>query len=128
MDYRGFTPLCYAGNLGLAKVAVALMDAGANIDFVPITTLPGWQAGFTPLIHATLENRAGVVQMLLKRGADGTKGTTQIEGGPHTALDVARNLFDAGRAGSVETLAVLRLRCCSTCGARAYTRPHVSST
>jgi hypothetical protein len=60
-------------------------------------------------------NHASVVKLLLKCGADGTQTTTQtvplIDAGS-TALDIAR-LHSARYA---ETLAVLRLRCCSTCG------------
>jgi ankyrin repeat protein len=46
-------------------VAVALLDAGANIDFA---TPP---RAFTPLIIATNRNYASVVKLLLKRGANG---------------------------------------------------------
>ena len=114
---------------GYTKVAVALLDGGADIDFVPgpMATL----SGFTPLIYATFGNRAGVVRMLLKRSADGTKGITQpiVDLDPgSTALDLARNFVNSGRAEFAQTLAVLRLRCCSACGVGAYTRPLFCST
>jgi len=57
--------------------------------------------------------------MSLLRGADGTKTTTQAAGGSFvegsTALDIAR-ICASSKPGYAETLAVLRLRCCSTCG------------
>jgi hypothetical protein len=68
-------------------------------------------------------DHAGVAKLLIKRGADGTKTSTGrslwiesrwIDAGS-TALDIARTRANAS-AGYVETLAVLRLRCCSTCG------------
>jgi ankyrin repeat protein len=56
---------------GTARVAAALLDAGADIDYaVP----PGHDdAGVTPLILAVMGGHFGVVKLLLKRGADGTK-------------------------------------------------------
>ena len=56
-------------------VAVALLDAGAHLDFAS-QPRHEW-GGFTPLMHAAIGSRAGVVRWLLKRGADGTKHTTQ---------------------------------------------------
>jgi len=63
-------------------------------------------------------NHAGVVTLLLKRGADGTKTTTPASRWDdtwYTALDMAR-LKAVSDPGFAETLAVLRLQCCSTCG------------
>jgi hypothetical protein len=66
-------------------------------------------------------NHAGVVRLLIERGADGTKASTktalEIAVGS-TALDIARlhaKRDCLGRNFS-ETLAVLRLMCCSGCG------------
>jgi hypothetical protein len=56
--------------------------------------------------------------MSLLRGADGTKEATQTVPGVDagsTALDIARTHAGAN-ADFRETLAVLCLRCCSTCG------------
>jgi len=99
------------------KVAVALLHHGAQIDF---TTIPRRNQGIgcTPLMYAMVRNHPGVVKLLLKRGADGTKGTAKAAPGidaGSTALDIARSRTnDTGDCA--ETLAVLRLRCCSTCG------------
>ena len=91
MDDEGITPLCVACGLGNAQVAVALLDAGADIDFA---TPPGYNLpGFTPLMHAAVGNHAGVAKVLLERGADGTKTTTQAVHGVvagSTALDMVR--------------------------------------
>jgi hypothetical protein len=69
-------------------------------------------------MHTVGGNRAGVTKLLLKLGADGTKRTTDAAHGltaGYTALDIART-----RAGNnhacAEIFAVLRKRCCSTCG------------
>ena len=110
------TPICVACLLGLAKVAVALLDGGADIDF---TTPPRHECpGFTPLMFAAEGNHAGVAKLLLERGADGTKTTIQatawIAAGS-TAIDIARTRAE-GNPDYAETLAVLRLMCCSTCG------------
>jgi len=70
----------------------------------------------------------GITKVLLERGADGTKKSTQatpgqVAGG--TALDIERGLANArcrerGLANpdvsDAEMLAVLSLMCCSTCG------------
>ena len=69
-------------------------------------------------MHAVVGNNAGVVEMLLERGADGTKTTTQAARGMvagSTALDIARICANS-KPGYAETLAVIRLRCCRTCG------------
>ena len=114
------TPLCLACAVAPAKVAVALLHAGANINFAtpPSSSSRPSLPGFTPLMYAVGGKNAGVAKLLLKRGADGTKRTTQAADGlaaGSTALDIART-----RAGSnpdfAETLAVLRKRCCSACG------------
>ena len=116
--------------LGNSEVAVALLDGGADIDFVTLR-MPRdeWKEvhGCTPLMHAVLASNAGVAKLLLERGADGTKGTTQtvqrrgtqpgLDAGS-TALDIAR-LFTTGNprcAETFDTFAVLITRCCSTCG------------
>jgi hypothetical protein len=63
-------------------------------------------------------NHAGLAKLLLKRGADGTKKIADtckgIDAGS-TALDIAR-LNDDNYSDCAETFAVLRKRCCSTCG------------
>ena len=110
------TPLFDACEFGLTKVAVALLDAGANVDFA---TPPGHVncAGFTPLMYAVEENHADVAKLLLKRGADGAKTTTEgVDGigAGATALDIAR-LHDDNSNDCAETFAMLRRRCCSTC-------------
>jgi hypothetical protein len=113
------TPLCDACNLGLAKVAVALLVAGADIDFAtpPRHDYPG----FTPLMYAVTGGQAAIVKLLHKRGADGTKTTTQsahdIDAGS-TALDIARGLADS-YPRYAETFAALRKRCCCACGVTA---------
>ena len=122
VDVEGFTPLCIACNLGLTKVAVALMDAGAKINFA--TPPPSLLPGFTPLMYAAIGNRAGLAKMLHKRGADGTKTITHAfqwhepaleHGEGSTALDIARRCA-ARDPDCAETFAALRKRCCSTCG------------
>jgi len=78
------------------KVAVALLDGGANIDFT--TPRRHECPGFTPLMFAAEmfaaeANHAGVAKLLLERGADGTKTTSQACAGiaaGSTALDIAR--------------------------------------
>jgi hypothetical protein len=73
---------------------------------------------FTPLMYAAAGNRADVAKMLIKRGADGTKLTTQVvhrHATGSTALDIAR-LCAGQNPDFAETFAVLRRRCCSTCG------------
>ena len=100
-------------------MAVALLDAGANIDFA---TTPGHEGagGFTSLMYAAAGNHAGVVKLLLKRGADGALMTTQTTEGivaGSIALDIARLLCaDDNNVEFAETLEVLRRRCCSSCG------------
>ena len=113
VDDGGTTPLCSACNRGLAQVAVAILDGGADIDFVT----PGVH-GFTPLMYAVHGNNASLVKLLLKRGADGTKRTIHLAGGldaGSTALDIARLGADSD-PDYAETFTVLRKRCCSTCG------------
>jgi len=118
-DPKGTTPLCTACHLGLDKVAAALLDAGANID---LATLPrprrSVMVGFTPLMYAVEANNAGVVKMLLKRGADGAKTTSRaahVYDAGSTALDMARSRAN-DNPDCAETFALLRKRCCSTCG------------
>jgi len=116
VDGHGMTPLCNACELGLPQVALALLAGGANIDFA---TLPRHRhAGVTPLMFAAFASHAGVAKLLLKRGANGTNTSTVITRGVGalcTALDIARLQADRGPAFA-ETFAVLRRRCCSTCG------------
>ena len=101
-------------------MAVALLNAGANIEFAST-------GGFTPLMIATMSNNASVVMLLLERGADGTKrelGEPDALVPGSTALDIARTYASngdektlrLGRGDFAETLAVLRLMCCSACG------------
>ena len=61
---------------------------------------------------AALENRAAVVNLLLRRGADGAKTTTQAAHGiaaGSTALELARTFADDD-ADFAETLAALQRR------------------
>ena len=117
IDDNGYTPLCAASHRGLAKVAVTLLDAGDNVDFA---TPPGHVncAGFTPLMRAVDYNRADVAMLLIKRGADGAKTTTEafeeVDVGA-TALDIARHQDD-NNSDCTETFALLRKRYCNTCG------------
>jgi hypothetical protein len=116
VDRDGTTPLCGACEVGLAQVALALLAGRANIDFATPPRHP--TAGFTPLIYAAAASHASVAKLLLKRGADGTKTATVDHCGVDTlctALDIARLRTNRGPA-SAETFAVLRRRCCSTCG------------
>ena len=117
VDDNGFTPLCAASHRGLAEVVVALLDAGANVDFATPPQHVNY-AGFTPLMYAVDQNHAGLAKLLLKRGADGTKTSSEafegIDAGS-IALGIAR--FHAGHdADCTETFEVLRRRCCSMCG------------
>jgi len=69
-------------------------------------------------MHGVVCDNAGVVKLLLKRGADGTMTTTQAARGMEagsTALDIARLCADSNPRYA-ETLAVLRLRCCGKFG------------
>jgi ankyrin repeat protein len=66
------TPLFYACKYGRDQVATALLRGGANIDFAS-PPRHAEHPGFTPLIFAAVNNHTGVVKLLLKRGADGTK-------------------------------------------------------
>jgi hypothetical protein len=77
-------------------------------------------------MDATLDNRAGVVKLLLDRGADGSKRTTMTPAVPEgsTALEMARHLADISPEDSAETFAVLRQLCCSACG---VTNPGLSA-
>jgi len=116
VDSTGKTPLCIACFEGLAKVASALLHGGAHVDFV--TPPRHMNAGMTPLMYAVTGNHAGVVKLLLKRGADGAKTTTLAVHGhdaASTALDIARLHADSDH-DYAETLEVLHRRCCSTCG------------
>jgi ankyrin repeat protein len=116
VDDAGETPLCIACGLGNAEVAVALLDAGADIDFG--TPLRHGHTGFTPLMFAAQTNHASIAELLLNRGADGTKKatrTTRRDDAGSTALDILRRRAD-GDPDSAETFAVLRMWCCSMCG------------
>jgi hypothetical protein len=129
----GLTPLCRASTFGLAKVAAALLHGGAKIEYTTPTRHAACP-GFTPLMFAAASNHAVVAKLLLKRGADGTKLTT-ARSPPSRLYATSRNIIPAVAAGSTaldiahlcadsypicaETLAVLRLRCCSTCGLSA---------
>jgi len=95
------------------------MEPVANSDFATPPSREG-AGGFTPLMYAADGNHAGVVKLLLKRGADGAMTTTQTSEGVaagSTALDIARLLcVDDNNIEFAETMEVLRRRCCSTCG------------
>jgi hypothetical protein len=116
----------------------ALLDGGANVDFV---TPPRHEsAGCTPLMYAVIAQHTGITKLLLERGADGTKKSTQatpgqVAGG--TALDIARGIANAlclGRGlakpdvGDAGMLALLSLMCCSTCGVTSVGRGLHTST
>jgi len=112
------TPLCVACNL--AEVAVALLNGGANIDFVtPLRRSESrTMVGVTSLMCAVAGNHTGVLKILLKRGADGTKqdshtATAAERGAGSTALDIFRSRA-IDNPDCAATLAVLRKRCCST--------------
>jgi len=112
------------------KVAVALLDGGANIDFVTPPRVGSECAGLMPLMYAAKGNHAGVTRLLLERGADGTKTTTRAAYGHpagFTALDIVRRYAEwnneAFAATFAEVFAVLRLKCCSTCGMTAAGLP-----
>ena len=110
------TPLCFTCNFGFAQVVGALLAGRANIDFV--TPPLHKYAGFTPLMYAAIASHAGVAELLVSSGADGTKTATVITGGVgvvSTALDIARLRADRG-PDFAETFAVLRRQCCSSCG------------
>jgi len=122
LDAHGMTPLCSACEVAPAVVAVALLDAGAKINFATPANSSEYP-GFTPLMYAVDANNAGVAKLLLERGADGTKRTTQAANelpAGSSALDIARRyadqLPDEADEDTVETFTVLRKRCCSTCG------------
>ena len=95
-------------------MAVALLDAGARIDFATTHEYPD----FTPLMYAAMSSHAGVAKMLHKHCADGTHTTTWAARGldeGSTALDIARSRADRDPSFA-ETFEALRKRCCSTCG------------
>ena len=96
-------------------MAVALLNAGAKIDFATPASINDYP-GYTPLMYAADGNRAGLVKMLHKCGADGTMTTTRAAFDIHagsTALDIARSLA-ARDPGFTDTFAALRKRCCSS--------------
>ena len=113
------TPLCAACCYGIAEtVFVALLDGGANINFAAPARRGFMYPGLTPLMLAAIFNHASLAKLLLKRGADGTMMATQTFDGHDvvdTALDLARDCTEC-KPDFEETFAVLRTRCCSTCG------------
>jgi ankyrin repeat protein len=121
VNAHGVTPLFLACESSSTKVVVALLDAGANIDFAatpPSSSTRPSLPGLTPLMCALGKKNTGVAKLLLKRGAEGTKRTTLAADGlaaGSTALDIARTCV-GGNPDSAETLEVLRKRCCSACG------------
>jgi len=117
VDEKSETALRIACEFSPAKVAVALLDGHADIDFVTPVSNSSDYPGFTPLMYAASGNNAGVVKLLLQRRANGTKRTTQAVGGlaaGSTALDIARLCVDES-IDCVETFTLLRKRCCSKC-------------
>ena len=88
---RGSSPLITATVFGKTEVAVALIEAGADVDYQN-------NEGSTALITAALFCRTEIVTALLEQGAD--KTLTNAAG--HTALDtvsppfeVVRGIYDA---------------------------------
>ena len=78
VDPNGATPLVVACRLGVAPAAACLLDAGADIEFRVKTGRIF--ATFTPLMVAATHNHAGIVNLLLQRGADPAKRTTETNG------------------------------------------------
>ncbi|MCB2087633.1 MAG: ankyrin repeat domain-containing protein [Sphingomonadaceae bacterium] len=62
-DKKGVTPLMLAVSLGFVEGVDALIDAGARTDVAN-------DAGETPLIAAVHRRDAGMVRLLLSKGAD----------------------------------------------------------
>jgi hypothetical protein len=99
VDHKGVTPLYLSCHFGNAKMAIALLHGGANLDFTSLATTSDYP-GFTPLMYAVDANNAGVAKLLLKRGADGAKTTTRDTLGyaaGSTALDIARKRANNNR-------------------------------
>lgn len=134
-DVDGMTPLCLACSYGPDQAAVALLNGGANIDFATLSRHDA--PGFTPLMYAAMKNHTAIVKMLLNRGADGTKTSSHAWAGiaaGSTALEIKRiqsDMYTVDFAASLrsigqgdvnlvtdiaETMALLRMRCCSMCG------------
>lgn len=72
-----------------------LIEAKANIDAV-------MEDGLTPLMFATYNGRAEVVQVLLQYGAN-----TEIESHDHTALDI-EGWEDGRKAGNEKCKELIR--------------------
>ena len=77
----GSTPLHLVAGAGSAEGAKHLLDAGAEID-----ALAG-DAQQTPLMFAAAADRADVVELLLKQGADPNLTTTLMEAATRSAVD-----------------------------------------
>jgi len=116
VDGDGTTPLCLTCHFGLTQVVGALLAGRANINFATPPRHP--YVGFTPLMYAAMGDSPSAAKLLLKQGADGTFTSSRVTyryAAGSTALDIARRYAD-NDAGSADTLAVLRKRCCRTCG------------
>jgi quinoprotein dehydrogenase-associated probable ABC transporter substrate-binding protein len=88
---QNFTPLGIAVQYGKDAAAVALIEAGAD------ASRPIGEAAYTPLMLATANHSAGVVQALLHKGAD---VNARNSGGVTALMIAAAN----GRADMVELL------------------------
>ena len=76
--YRTNTALTYAARDGFTDIARALIDAGADVNWID-------GEGVTPLILASFKGHTEIVQILLDQGAD----TTIKDQWNRTALDYA---------------------------------------
>jgi ankyrin repeat protein len=88
---QNFTPLGIAAQYGKDQAAVALIEAGADPG------RPIGDAGYTPLMLATANHAQGMVQALIRKGAD---VNARNSGGITALMIAAAN----GRADMVELL------------------------
>ena len=72
-DYKGWTPLIIASNFGQVELVETLCQLGCDLNAAPdltqATLLPQ-NAYWTALRHAVGYNRVGVIECLLRNGAD----------------------------------------------------------
>ena len=67
----GWTPLMNASARGFPLVAAYLLDHGADLNILS-------EQGYSALAYATVEQHAGVMKLLLERGADGGNALSQM--------------------------------------------------